>query len=651
MKIARFFALIGILVLAFWTGCSKKPSTELIEAPQPINKFENPKLRKIYDLADRREVDSLLPYLDDSIGGIRVAAAIVFGSVQDVKAGPKLESMLSDENPDVVVAAAWAIGQLGDSTYCGHLLEAMQRSGGDRQCAIGEALGKAGSNAQLADAMDKYTMGTLPSGTGLALTRCVYRAGLRKRVPAGAQALALSTLEVIDAEAQLYAAAFLGRVAESGPIAAPDQLLKPMQQIENDDVRQLLVRAFARCADTACTAELRKIAMDTSETPMTRVNAFRGAGMVHDLLPQAMAAVHDASEQVSVAAAEYIDLRHAGNSAEIEDLSRKISSWRTRALLLKTAIREAVAVNPASVKTVTQYVDSLLAKANLYEQGALYTALATDKSQHARLMEITVANKPILSIYAFEAYLDYYKTPMRDNRPLIHDIEQAMATGDPGLIAMGAEYISNAELPLISQITRTAFLDSAIGKLHLPEDIEAHNAVLKAQAKLNGNEYVPAKLGFQHPIDWSLVQRIPSEQTAEIMTSRGKIVLQLKVNDAPGTVANFVELVQSGFYKAKKFHRIVPAFVAQGGCPRGDGWGSSPQTIRSEWAPLRYFAGAVGMASAGKDTESCQWFITHCSVPHLDGRYTIFADVIEGMNVVQVLQIGDEIIGITLPGL
>jgi len=109
-------------------------------------------------------------------------------------------------------------------------------------------------------------------------------------------------------------------------------------------------------------------------------------------------------------------------------------------------------------------------------------------------------------------------------------------------------------------------------------------------------------------------------------------------------VANFVALTQSGFFNGKNFHRVVPNFVVQGGDPRGDGWGGTNYSLRSEFANLRYLEGYVGMASAGKDTESCQWFITHSPTPHLDGRYTIFAKVITGMQVVHQLEIGDELV-------
>ncbi|MCL4105624.1 UNVERIFIED_CONTAM: hypothetical protein GTU68_057499 [Idotea baltica] len=104
------------------------------------------------------------------------------------------------------------------------------------------------------------------------------------------------------------------------------------------------------------------------------------------------------------------------------------------------------------------------------------------------------------------------------------------------------------------------------------------------------------------------------------------------------------------YFDSKTFHRIAPNFVAQGGCSRGDGWGGYPETIRSELPDIRYKTGSVGIASAGKDTESSQLFITHCPTPHLDGNYSIFAEVSAGMEVVNQLEMGDVIEDVVLVG-
>ena len=158
----------------------------------------------------------------------------------------------------------------------------------------------------------------------------------------------------------------------------------------------------------------------------------------------------------------------------------------------------------------------------------------------------------------------------------------------------------------------------------------------------------PLATAAQHPIDWAVVQTVPLGQQVRLRTSKGIILLELKPNEAPGAVASFVTLINQKFYDKLYFHRVVPNFVAQGGDPRGDGNGRAPYNLRSEFGDLRYEEGSVGLASAGKDTESCQFFITHTPTPHLDGRYPIFAQVVGGMDVVHKLEIGDQILGVEL---
>jgi len=134
---------------------------------------------------------------------------------------------------------------------------------------------------------------------------------------------------------------------------------------------------------------------------------------------------------------------------------------------------------------------------------------------------------------------------------------------------------------------------------------------------------------------------------AVIKTNRGEIVIQLEPEYAPLSVGNFVMLASRGFYNGVKFHRVVPNFVIQAGDPEGTGWGGPGYSITSEFSPLTYERGTLGMASSGRDTESSQWFITHSYFPHLDGRYSIFGKVISGMDVVDKIIRNDLIVSIT----
>jgi cyclophilin family peptidyl-prolyl cis-trans isomerase len=142
---------------------------------------------------------------------------------------------------------------------------------------------------------------------------------------------------------------------------------------------------------------------------------------------------------------------------------------------------------------------------------------------------------------------------------------------------------------------------------------------------------------------------VPSPfRAATVRTTRGAFTIELFAEDAPNTVKNFAALAARGFYDGLTFHRVVPDFVVQGGDPRGDGWGGPGYTIRCEINPHPYERGAVGMALAGKDTGGSQFFVTHGPQPHLDGGYTVFGRVREGMDVVDTLTVGDRILKIEL---
>jgi len=135
---------------------------------------------------------------------------------------------------------------------------------------------------------------------------------------------------------------------------------------------------------------------------------------------------------------------------------------------------------------------------------------------------------------------------------------------------------------------------------------------------------------------------------AVIRTSKGEVVIEFDSEIAPISVANFCMLAKQNFYDGIAFHRVVPGFVIQAGDPTATGWGGPGYDIVSEYSDTDFGIGYVGMASAGKDTESSQFFIMQGSHPHLDSRYTLFAKVIEGMDVVYNITEEDLIISIEL---
>ena len=136
--------------------------------------------------------------------------------------------------------------------------------------------------------------------------------------------------------------------------------------------------------------------------------------------------------------------------------------------------------------------------------------------------------------------------------------------------------------------------------------------------------------------------------SAIIKTEKGSFTIKFKPEFAPISVGNFCRLSNDNFFDGIVFHRVVPGFVIQGGDPSASGWGGPGYEIISEFSPLPYNIGMVGMASAGKDTEGSQWFVMQGNYPHLNGRYTIFAEVTDGMNTVYSIEQKDKIVSVTL---
>ncbi|MEL6246603.1 MAG: peptidylprolyl isomerase [Cyanobacteria bacterium J06648_16] len=125
-------------------------------------------------------------------------------------------------------------------------------------------------------------------------------------------------------------------------------------------------------------------------------------------------------------------------------------------------------------------------------------------------------------------------------------------------------------------------------------------------------------------------------------TDKGTINIDLFDQDAPNTVANFVKLSKDGFYDGLNFHRVIPNFMIQGGCPKGTGTGGPGYTIKCEINDNKHEAGSLSMAHAGKDTGGSQFFICHSPQAHLDGVHTVFGKT-EDMSVVNSIKAGDKI--------
>ena len=140
-----------------------------------------------------------------------------------------------------------------------------------------------------------------------------------------------------------------------------------------------------------------------------------------------------------------------------------------------------------------------------------------------------------------------------------------------------------------------------------------------------------------------------SKATVLIKTDKGVIKFKFYPKDAPNTVARIVTLIQSGFYNGLTFHRVVPGFVIQGGDPKGNGTGGSGVKLKAEFNDRHHVEGTVAMARAGDpDSADSQFYICLSPQPQLDHQYTVFGQVIDGMDVVRQIRVGDKMTSVTI---
>ena len=140
------------------------------------------------------------------------------------------------------------------------------------------------------------------------------------------------------------------------------------------------------------------------------------------------------------------------------------------------------------------------------------------------------------------------------------------------------------------------------------------------------------------------------KQTGVITLEKGgEIRLEFYPEDAPKTVENFVTLAKKGFYNGLNFHRVVPDFVVQGGCPKGNGTGGPGYQIKAEFNKQKHVRGTLAMArSQDPDSAGSQFYICYGNTPHLDGQYTVFGKVVSGMEHVDRIKQGDKMTSVTM---
>ena len=632
-------------------------------------------MQTIYNLLERQSADSLMRFLSNPNPTLRYVAATAFGSLKEKKALDSLAHLLKDEFIDVRVAAAYAMGQIGESRAENILLAAYEKfdtSGtfAKFNATIMEAVGKCGTAARLHDlcAISTFKMTDTVLLEGQAYG--IYRYGVRDTYNVESIQKMKNFVEnrQFPPSVRLIGASYLSKIKAKYDSTVITTLIPIAQSERNADIRMALVKVLGKAEKPLSILFVLESIFRQETDYRVKINILNA---ISDLdysqtKPLLFSALRERNNYVSNTAAQLLLKNGSERDAQIYKMAAfdETLSPSTKRIMMGTALKH-LRYYPRTRDSLNNAMQGLYVKAvNPYEKAMLLRGLANFGWNYSMLHEeaMKTDNAPVVRTAATEGLAkilcspDYYRMFQANSTSVRNDLKDALfdiiGSGDAGAATVAAETIlkPEAELNRLKMRESLPMLYQTLNNLKMPAQLEAYEAIYTAIVKISDStSIIKKKYTTPRSVDWITLSGMTDFSNALIKTNKGYIKLRLLRQNAPITVVNFVNLAKTGFFNNKTFHRVVPNFVVQTGCPRGDGYGSLDYTISSELTPIHYNTeGYVGMASAGNHTECTQWFITQSPTLHLDPNYTIFAKVLEGMDVVQKLEVGDVVQSVSI---
>lgn len=649
--------LLSILLLI----ASCVPAPDEVELTEINLNLSDPIFKQIIDFQDEGKLDSIKPYFSHKDPSYRLAAASALASMRNSDGLDSLYQLLGDKIPEVRAMAAFAIGQIGESSSEQRLLESFV---GNDSSAIKykqfnantlEAVGKLGSANSLASMSTVSTYDHSDEELLLGQSRGIFQFGLQgKAIKEGTERMVNLLLDRENPRAvRIMAANYMSRFNPDLSSYAAD--LAQLFAKENDPFIKLnLATGLGKTNDP----ELRNLlinSFDVEEDYRVKVNILRGLNganfrSINKVLDKAL---EDENPHVALTAAKLIlNKGDKGFGKTYRYKGSTLKKWPVQAVIYQAANKFIDPAYAISKRNLNNEIKGVFEKTkNPYAKAAYLKALGEHWINFDYIKENAWKedNHPILKTTATEIFanpLSSEKTSIRTRtgKKIVSFLKEAMESGNPAMISIAAETFLGEKIAVDQIYENTESLEKILKSLSLPKDLETYNNVNKLIGRLKGNSFDDQIPSYNHPINWSLLSSVGDTTTADIITNKGVIMIEFYPQSAPSSVVNFIDLAMKGFYDNINFHRVVPNFVIQAGCPDGDGYGGVDYTIRSELNNTYYDdEGYLGMARSDYNTESSQWFITHRPTPHLDGKYTIFGKVIKGMDVVHAIEEGDEI--------
>lgn len=672
-------ALSGLFLAAVFAFV---PAQAQPQADRPSDGLlQNSELQRLVDAQVQREAAPLIDALDDADPDVRARAAFALASVQDTAAIPALRARLGDDAPRVRADVAFALGQMPSGVPSRALLDALRTETDTTvQRRLVEALGKTGEASALRALLRIDLPDTLAPNVALA----VARFGMRDVVVPEATEWLANRLTAESPTTRKYTSYFFGRIAPKHWSKHASAVRSALDgYAPSDPAIMHLVRGLGRLGDPTDVDRIERWTSGALDW-RTRVNAARALSAFTDsaaVRATLRRRLNDPSDHVAIMAAEVLANASWGASelGPITDwIETHPSRWRAAAPLLRGLARQGLGGR------VLLRVESWKEERGPVPYAATLSALAPldDAQSRQHLLNVAQDDDPRVAAAALSALAErWQRMRSTQHRTTYFDaFAQAIRRSDVATINAAAPPLTDS---LFASLGAMNVLTDTYRSLSTPDDLEAMTALLRALGQSQGTERAASVLreALDHPhpvirqaaasalqsltetsasadsgpppetpsVDWNALQTLGPHPRLRLDTEKGRITVELDAEQAPQTVQTICRFAREGRYDGVPFHRVIANFVIQGGdFARKDGYGGPDFFIRSEFTRIPYTTGTIGMASAGKDTEGSQYFITHSMQPHLDGRYTAFGTVVAGHTAVDRILANDKVLRATV---
>ncbi|MDP2956348.1 MAG: peptidylprolyl isomerase [Longimicrobiales bacterium] len=678
--------LLGLGLLAGCTALDGGPGEDVAYRP-PDGLLADPDLQGVVDAQVRRDGAALVGLLSSPTGPVRARAALALGSVQDTAAVAALTAALEDREASVRRDAAFALGQAGVASAIAPLADAFPS---EEDAAVRQEILRAlGNLARIEAVTGLLRLELRPDEEAARVAALAHVGAVRGVATQEGQARLLAVLDDPDAAMRRNAAYYFGRLADASAWAP--QVSRVRDALNGygraDPAAMYLIQALGRLGDRADGARIRSWVSGARDWRIRTAAAAALGALPPD--PEnreaLLTALDDGSPQVAAAAAQAL-ARGNPVPSELQRMRAWIEAhpdaWQVAAPLL------VVLARADEREFVFAWLDGL-PEGDPFRWDVGLQALGFMPGEEAveRLQRAAASADPRIQGGAVGALLqrwseDRFSGGAADRYfPVFSGVLRGRS---PQAAFSAAQALSD---PQFARLGNLAALMEAYRGMKAPEQLEPMIAIVESLGRIGSPEAAdllseaarapqPAlraaaaraleSMGLAVPdpapaerapdatapgddeaqrVDWAYLASLGTAPRLRLETERGDVVLRLHTEEAPLTVQTLARLAQQGKYDGVPFHRVVPNFVVQGGdFSSGDGFGGPGFAIPSEFTLVPFGRGVAGMASSGKDTEGSQFFITHSPQPHLDGAYTAFGWVVEGMDVVDRLMVGDRIV-------